>query len=267
MTQLTEYCGYHFRIARKRRGLSQVALARQLHIDQSAVSRLEHGVLPNPSWDLVQRLCVALDMEPHAMMRHGPGPGSHALQQIAQLRGQVAKHVLYLGYRERIPELLACCLRDMQSVRPTVTTLALTLFTWSDGVRQCYATSLNGQIQSDERRVTGTPAIRTLLANWKADTPLQRESREELPIVNDETALAIDQPLPQGMLGIDLREEELADLDAARAWVVSMSEPFREALRLIEDRCEASRHRSELTGISSSLHLIEARLAPTEVAG
>ena len=201
------------------------------------------------------------------MMRHGPGPSSHTLHPIAQLRGQVAKHVLYLGYQERIPELLACCLRDMQSVRPTVTTLVLTLFTWSDGVRQCYATNKGGQIQSDERRVTGTPAIRTLLANWKADTHLRRETREELPVDNEETALVLDLPLPQGMLGIDLREEELADLAAAHEWVVNMSEPFREALRLIEDRCEASRHRSELTGISSSLHLIEARLPPTEAAG
>lgn len=268
MTQINEqYCGYHFRIARRRRGMSQVALARQLNIDQSAVSRLEHGALPNPSWNLVQRLCVALDLEPQAMVRHGLDPKSRALQPIAQLRGRVAAHMLYLGYRERLAEMLGFCLRDMQSVRPTVTTLSMTLCTWSDGVLQVYAVYQDGCIHTGERRGSGTPAVRALLASWKADRPLRRSVRDELPIQSDETALVIDQPLPQGMLGIDMREEELADVDSAREWVVSMSEPFREGLRLVEDRCEAQRQRSAAAEVPLHLPHIDARRAPVEVAG
>lgn len=267
MNQPNGYCGFHFRIARQRRGLSQVALAQELNIDQSAVSRLEHGALPNPSWHLVQKICVALELQPQAMMQHGAHPASVTLQPIAALLGRIATHMLYLGYRESIPELLGYCLRDIQSVRPTVTTLSLTLFTWSDGVRQCYAVHKDGRIQTEERRVAGTPAVRNLLVAWKADRALQREVRDELPLASDETAVAFDHPLPQGMLGIDLREEELADPDGAAAWVASMSEPFREGLRLIEDRCEASRQRSRLTETSAHMNLIESHLAPSEVAG
>ncbi len=244
------YCGYHFRIARQRLGLSQVAVAKKLHIDQSAVSRLERGVLPNPSWHLVQEICGALNLEPHAMIGHCPDNGStvqHSTQQqsMAQLRGRVAMHFLRMGYRDRISELLTCCLRDLQSVRPTLTALSLTLFTRDSGVRQIYAVYRQNEIHGAERRASGTKSMRALMASWRDDQVLWREARDELPLPGEETAVAIDHPLPQGMLGVDLREEELADTQGARQWVAEMAEPFAEGLQLIDDRYEARRHQTE----------------------
>ncbi|MBT4098503.1 MAG: helix-turn-helix transcriptional regulator [Gemmatimonadetes bacterium] len=244
-----DYCGYHFRIARQRLGLSQVALARQLHIDQSAVSRLERGMLPNPSWHLIQEICVVLNLEPHAMIGDAIDNPSTALQPIAQLRGRVAMHFLYVGYHERLPELLGYCLRDLQSVRPTLTALSLTLFTSDKGVRHCYAVYGQGEIQTGERRAVATRPVCALMASWRENQVMCRQTREELPVQGEETALAIDHPLSEGMLGFDLREEELADTESARFWVAEMAEPFVEGMRLVNDRSEIRRQQSELTEV------------------
>lgn len=53
--------------ARTRCHLTQVALAEKTGLDQTTISKLELGKVPNPGIDTVLRLASALDLDPRAL--------------------------------------------------------------------------------------------------------------------------------------------------------------------------------------------------------
>lgn len=55
------------RQARKRRGLSQVQLAKAASMDQTSISKLEVGKVLDPSFETVVRLAAALDIDPRTL--------------------------------------------------------------------------------------------------------------------------------------------------------------------------------------------------------
>lgn len=63
MVQVT--WGQRVKTARKRLGLTQVAAAERIGIDQSTLSKIESGGYRTLTPDLVIKLCLGLSMDPH----------------------------------------------------------------------------------------------------------------------------------------------------------------------------------------------------------
>jgi len=82
------------RTLRRSRKLSQIELADQAQVSQSYLSRLEKGVLANPSAEVVQRLADALSV-PVALLYTDPGEEALALR--GQLQAQVEAAVRAAG--------------------------------------------------------------------------------------------------------------------------------------------------------------------------
>ena len=72
------------RQARARAGLSQRALAQRAGTAQSAIARIESG-LTSPTWDTLQRLLAAVDLEIHAAVEPRVVVGSHMLDDVPRI--------------------------------------------------------------------------------------------------------------------------------------------------------------------------------------
>src|SRR5438445_892222 len=72
------------RQARTRAGLSQRALAQRAGTAQSAIARIESG-LTSPTWDTLQRLLAAVDLEIHAAVEARVVVGSHMLDDVPRI--------------------------------------------------------------------------------------------------------------------------------------------------------------------------------------
>jgi transcriptional regulator with XRE-family HTH domain len=77
------------RTLRRSRKLSQIELAARAQVSQSYLSRLEKGVLANPSAEVVQRLADALSV-PVALLYTDPGEEALALRGDLQARVEAA---------------------------------------------------------------------------------------------------------------------------------------------------------------------------------
>ncbi len=84
------------RQARTRAGLSQRALAQRAGTAQSAIARIESG-LTSPTWDTLQRLLAAVDLEIHAAVEARVVVGSHMLDDVPR--------ILSLTPEQRLEEL------------------------------------------------------------------------------------------------------------------------------------------------------------------
>ena len=84
------------RQARARAGLSQRALAQRAGTAQSAIARIESG-LTSPTWDTLQRLLAAVDLEIHAAVEPRVVVGSHMLDDVPR--------ILSLTPEQRLEEL------------------------------------------------------------------------------------------------------------------------------------------------------------------
>jgi len=84
------------RQARTRAGLSQRALAQRAGTAQSAIARIESG-LTSPTWDTLQRLLAAVDLEIHAAVEPRVVVGSHMLDDVPR--------ILSLTPEQRLEEL------------------------------------------------------------------------------------------------------------------------------------------------------------------
>ena len=60
--------GERLLLARRRRGLSQGELAKVAQVDLSLISRIERGVKPSLSVEVLGRLAVALDASPNDLL-------------------------------------------------------------------------------------------------------------------------------------------------------------------------------------------------------
>jgi len=67
--------------ARTRAGLSQRALARRAGTAQSVIARIEQG-RTSPTWETLQRLLAALDLEVNAQLEPRVVVGSHMLAEV-----------------------------------------------------------------------------------------------------------------------------------------------------------------------------------------
>ncbi len=67
--------------ARTRAGLSQRALARRAGTAQSVIARIEQG-RTSPTWETLQRLLAALDLEMNAQLEPRVVVGSHMLAEV-----------------------------------------------------------------------------------------------------------------------------------------------------------------------------------------
>jgi len=67
--------------ARTRAGLSQRALARRAGTAQSVIARIEQG-RTSPTWETLQRLLAALDLEVNAQLVPRVVVGSHMLAEV-----------------------------------------------------------------------------------------------------------------------------------------------------------------------------------------
>jgi transcriptional regulator with XRE-family HTH domain len=70
--------------ARTRAGLSQRALARRAGTTQSVVARIEAGHT-SPTWETLQRLLQAADVELHAQLEPRVVVGSHMLDDVPRI--------------------------------------------------------------------------------------------------------------------------------------------------------------------------------------
>lgn len=77
--------GTRVRNARKALGLSQVAAAERIGIDQSALSRIENGDYRAMNPEMVLRLCLALNLDPDITFGWPP-----AIVEIARSREAAA---------------------------------------------------------------------------------------------------------------------------------------------------------------------------------
>jgi transcriptional regulator with XRE-family HTH domain len=55
------------RTARKRRHYTQAALAREAGAEQTTISKLENGLIHDPSYRLVTRICRVLHVDPESI--------------------------------------------------------------------------------------------------------------------------------------------------------------------------------------------------------
>lgn len=65
---------YDLRTARRRAGLTQIALARRAGIQQGMISKLENGLVPDPRFSTVLNLARALKVEPGLLRFDGSSP-------------------------------------------------------------------------------------------------------------------------------------------------------------------------------------------------
>jgi transcriptional regulator with XRE-family HTH domain len=72
------------RQARTRAGLSQRALARRAGTAQSAIARIEAGQT-SPTWDTLERLLEAADVELSAQLEPRLVVGSHMLSEVPRI--------------------------------------------------------------------------------------------------------------------------------------------------------------------------------------
>ena len=72
------------RQARTRAGLSQRALARRAGTAQSAIARIEAGQT-SPTWDTLERLLEAADVELSAQLEPRVVVGSHMLDDVPRI--------------------------------------------------------------------------------------------------------------------------------------------------------------------------------------
>jgi len=72
------------RRARTRAGLSQRALARRAGTAQSAIARIEAGQT-SPTWDTLERLLEAADVELSAQLEPRVVVGSHMLDDVPRI--------------------------------------------------------------------------------------------------------------------------------------------------------------------------------------
>ncbi len=70
--------------ARTRAGLSQRALARRAGTAQSVIARIEQG-RTSPTWETLQRLLAALDLEVNAQLEPRVVVGSHMLEDVPRI--------------------------------------------------------------------------------------------------------------------------------------------------------------------------------------
>jgi transcriptional regulator with XRE-family HTH domain len=70
--------------ARTRAGLSQRALARRAGTTQSVVARIEAGHT-SPTWETLERLFQAADVELHAQLEPRVVVGSHMLDDVPRI--------------------------------------------------------------------------------------------------------------------------------------------------------------------------------------
>lgn len=66
------------REARRRAGLTQVELSAKSGVGQTAISKIEVGVVTDPSFETVRRLADALNMDPRALRFGARQPESGA---------------------------------------------------------------------------------------------------------------------------------------------------------------------------------------------
>lgn len=67
------------RKAREDKGLTQERLAELAGVDQATISLLENGRIQSPGWDVVARVCAALELDPHVAFPVKPAPRSEAV--------------------------------------------------------------------------------------------------------------------------------------------------------------------------------------------
>jgi transcriptional regulator with XRE-family HTH domain len=63
------------RTLRQERGLTQAALARAANLRLSHVTRIEHGIIPDPQWSTVQALARGLQVAVTALQHPEPEAG------------------------------------------------------------------------------------------------------------------------------------------------------------------------------------------------
>ncbi len=59
---------------RQKRGLTQVELSKLTGIDQGAISRIENGHTGGIEFDVLERLCDALNCQPWDLLKRQPTP-------------------------------------------------------------------------------------------------------------------------------------------------------------------------------------------------
>lgn len=60
--------GERLLLARRRKGLSQGELSKQAHVDLSLISRIERGVKPSLTVEILGRLAQALELSPNDLL-------------------------------------------------------------------------------------------------------------------------------------------------------------------------------------------------------
>lgn len=245
-------------VARRRKGWSQLRLARQLGVDQSTVSRLERGEMTSAPWRLVIEVCRQLDLEPQAVVLPPPGEELQPGYSLALVRARISHHFLYLGYEQRLPEMLHFCLGELARVRPTVVGLHLVAFADTQA-RHYYAIWRHGEVSFAERIESDrmTAVIRRLRHLWESAEPEVRTLREDL--AGWRPPLTVDCPIPQGIVSVDFTKEEDPEAHDTVTWVSHLAETFGVGLDVVEERRGGSPH-GDLHSIAVRLAAIEARL-------
>lgn len=246
-------------VARRRKGWSQRFLAQRLGIDQSTVSRLEHGGMANVPWRLLTQACQLLDLDPQAVVAAGPGDEMRPGFALALVRARISHHFLYLGYWQRLPEMLQYCLAEMARVRPSVVGVHLLVFGQLE-TRHFYALWRDGESSFAERiEPEGmTPPVRRLYQLWETQGTSLRAEREET--AGWRPGLAVDYPMPRGMLGVDFSRQEDPARHETLNWVSRLAETYAVGLDVVAERGGDGYFRDDLNAIALRLAAIEARL-------
>lgn len=252
------YSAHTLTVARRRKGWSQLCLARRLGVDQSTVSRLERGEMTSAPWRLVIEVCRQLDLEPQAVLSPPPGEELKPGYALALVRARISHHFLYLGYEQRLPEMLHFCLGELARVRPTVVGLHLVAFADTQA-RHDYAIWRHGEASFAERIESDrmTAVVRRLRQLWESAEPGVRTLRQDL--AGWRPALTVDCPIAQGILSVDFAKEEDPQVHDTVAWVSHLSETFAVGLDVVEER-KGGRPHGDLHSIAVRLAAIEARL-------
>lgn len=95
------------RQARRRAGLSQRTLAQRARTAQSVVARIERGHT-SPTWETLERLLAAADVDINAQLEPRVVVGSHMLREVPRIlrmtpedRLEEVKHLSEFLYRAR----------------------------------------------------------------------------------------------------------------------------------------------------------------------
>ena len=135
-----ERLGKMVRCARNERGLRQKELGELVGLSRSQVSALEGGTDQAPVWtvDLVQRLCVALEVYPEAF--------THRSYHMARLlRGRISVHLSHLGLWDRLSEAFYHLLTDVHRLRPDIVGLSVLVGSHPSGEPRAYTARLGAQ--------------------------------------------------------------------------------------------------------------------------